>query len=172
MNLGAWAAPANSSYEAIGFPSASFDLVPNGGGQNTGVTGGFQAGYNYQIGAFVPGVEADFGYLGNCRGGTFAAPPAYAPFGIGSYSLSGGCSYYAGSLRGRLGYAFNRILVYGTGGIAFGGNRNPARSFSIRSRQAMFWRRRIQLRPHQICVWRWGRICLERSLACPGGVSL
>jgi outer membrane immunogenic protein len=71
---------------------------------------GFQAGYNYQIGSFVPGLETDFDYLGNCRGGTFAAPPAYAPFGIGSYSLSGGCSYYFGTLRARLGYAFDRVL--------------------------------------------------------------
>jgi hypothetical protein len=30
-NAGAWFAPANPSYEAIGFPSAGFDLVPNGG---------------------------------------------------------------------------------------------------------------------------------------------
>ena len=89
-NVGAWFAPTNPSYEAIGFPSAGFGLVPNGGGQNEGATGGFQAGYNYQIGSFVPGLEMDFDYLGNCRGGTFAAPPAYAPFGVGTYSLSGG----------------------------------------------------------------------------------
>jgi high affinity Mn2+ porin len=124
-NVGAWFAPTNPSYEAIGFPSAAFGLVPNGGGQNAGATGGFQAGYNYQFGSFVPGLEMDFDYLGNCRGGRFAAPPAYAPLGVGTYSLSGGCSYYSGTLRGRLGYEFDRILVYGTGGIAYGGNRNP-----------------------------------------------
>ena len=73
----------------------------------------------------VPGFETDFDYLENCRSGTFAAPPSYGPLGIGSYSLSGGCSYYYGSLRARLGYAFDRILLYGTGGIAYGGNRNP-----------------------------------------------
>jgi outer membrane immunogenic protein len=110
MNVGAWFAPNDPRYEAIGFPSAGFDLVPNGGGQKAGATSGFQAGYNYQIGSFVPGLETDFDYLGNCRGGTFAAPPAYAPFGIGSYSLSGGCSYYFGTLRARLGYAFDRVL--------------------------------------------------------------
>ena len=124
-NVGPWFAPANSSYEGIGFPSPAFDLVPNGGGQKAGVTGGFQAGYNYQIGSFVPGFETDFNHLGNCRGGTFPAPSAYAPFGIGSYSLFGGCSYYYGSLRARLGYAFDRVLLYGTAGIAYGGNRNP-----------------------------------------------
>jgi opacity protein-like surface antigen len=99
-NAGAWFAPANPSYEAIGFPSAGFDLVPNGGGENAGFTGGFQAGYNYQIGSLVPGFETDFNFLGNCRKDTFAAPPAYAPLGIGSYTLSGGCSYYSGTMRG------------------------------------------------------------------------
>jgi hypothetical protein len=99
-NAGAWIAPANPSYEAIGFPSTGFDLVPNGGGENAGFTGGFQAGYNYQIGSLVPGFETDFNFLGNCRKDTFAAPPAYAPLGIGSYTLSGGCSYYSGTMRG------------------------------------------------------------------------
>jgi opacity protein-like surface antigen len=124
-NVGPWFAPANPSYEGIDFPSPAFDLVPNGGGQKAGVTGGFQAGYNYQIASFVPGFETDFNYLGNCRGGTFPAPSAYAPFGMGSYSLTGGCCYYYGSLRARLGYAFDRVLLYGTAGIAYGGNRNP-----------------------------------------------
>ena len=39
--------------------------------------------------------------------------------------LSGGCSYYYGSLRARVGYAFDRVLLYGTAGITYGGNRNP-----------------------------------------------
>ena len=56
------------------------------------ITAGFQAGYDYQIGSIVPGFETDFNYLSNCRNGTFAAPPVYAPVGIGTYSLSGGCS--------------------------------------------------------------------------------
>ena len=43
-NVGAWFAPINPGYEAVGFPSAGFDLVPNGGGQKAGVAGGFQAG--------------------------------------------------------------------------------------------------------------------------------
>jgi high affinity Mn2+ porin len=124
-NAGAWFAPKNPTYEAIGLPGAGFDLVPNGGGQNVGATVGFQAGYNYQIGSLVPGFETDFNYLSNCRNGTFAAPRAYAPLGIGSYTLSGACSYYFGTMRGRLGYAFDRALFYATAGIAYGGNRDP-----------------------------------------------
>jgi opacity protein-like surface antigen len=57
-NAGAWFAPTNPSYEAIGFRSTGFDLVPNGGGPKAGFTGGFQAGYNYQIGPLVPGFES------------------------------------------------------------------------------------------------------------------
>jgi high affinity Mn2+ porin len=125
-NAGAWFAPTNPSYEAIGFPSTGFDLVPNGGGEKAGFTGGFQAGYNYQAGPAVLGFETDFNYLNNCHGGSFAAPAAYAPLGFGSYALSGGCSGgYFGTMRGRLGYAFDRALLYGTAGIAYGGNRDP-----------------------------------------------
>jgi opacity protein-like surface antigen len=147
-NVGAWFAPTNPSYQAIGFPSAGFDLVPNGGAQNAGVTGGFQAGYNYQIGSFVPGFETDFNYLGNCRNGTFAAPPSYAPLGIGSYTLSGGCSFYFGTMRVRLGYAFDRALLYATAGIAKGGNRDPGaialnRAWSVRFSAIRLSARRI-----------------------------
>ncbi|MGH6794697.1 MAG: carbohydrate porin, partial [Methylocella sp.] len=47
------------------------------------------------------------------------------PLDVGSYTLSGGCSFYFGTMRGRLGYAFDRALVYATAGIAYGGNRGP-----------------------------------------------
>jgi high affinity Mn2+ porin len=108
----------------IRFPAAGFDLFPNGGGQNAGVTSGLQGGYNYQIGSFVPGLETDINYLENCRSGTFAAPPAYIRLGVSSYTLSSGCASYFGTLRARLGYAYDRALFFATAGIAFGGNRN------------------------------------------------
>ncbi|MGA9214509.1 MAG: carbohydrate porin [Methylocella sp.] len=123
-NAGGVLSPGNPAFQSQGFGSSAFDLPANGGAK-AGFTGGFQAGYNYQIGSLVPGFETDFNYLGNCRDGTFAAPPAYAPLGIGSYTLSGGCSHYSGTMRGRLGYAFDRALLYATAGIAYGGNRDP-----------------------------------------------
>jgi high affinity Mn2+ porin len=115
--------PGNPAFQSQGFGSSALDFPANGGAK-VGFSGGFQAGYNYQIGSLVPGFETDFNYLGNCRNGTFAAPPAYAPLGIGSYTLSGGCSFYFGTMRGRLGYAFDRALLYATAGIAYGGNRD------------------------------------------------
>ncbi|MGB6326972.1 MAG: carbohydrate porin [Methylocella sp.] len=123
-NAGGVLSPGNPAFQSQGFGSSAFDLPANGDAK-AGFTGGFQAGYNYQIGSLVPGFETDFNYLGNCRDGTFAAPPAYAPLGIGSYTLSGGCSHYSGTMRGRLGYAFDRALLYATAGIAYGGNRDP-----------------------------------------------
>jgi high affinity Mn2+ porin len=123
-NAGGDLSPGNPAFQSQGFGSSAFDLPANGGAK-VGFTGGFEGGYNYQIGSLVLGFETDFNYLGNCRNGTVAAPPAYAPLGIGSYTLSGGCSFYFGTMRGRLGYAFDRALLYATAGIAYGGNRDP-----------------------------------------------
>lgn len=87
-----------------GFATPSFDL--NGGS----VIGGVQAGYNYQIDSFVLGGE----------------------LGVSALDLSakGQCSTSAGTecrtrqnwvvdARLKAGYAFDRLLVYGTAGIAF-----------------------------------------------------
>lgn len=72
-----------------------------------GVVGGGYAGYNYQIGPAVLGLEADLEGAGN-KGGF------YDPPGAGDTKIS-----WQGSVRGRLGYAINRVLVYGTGGFSF-----------------------------------------------------
>lgn len=124
-NTGGALTPGNPAFHSQGFGSSAFDL-PATGGAKASFTGGFQAGYNYQAGPAVLGFETDLNYLDNCRSGTFATPPAYTASGIGAYSLSGGCSGgYFGTMRGRLGSAFDRALLYGTAGIAYGGNRNP-----------------------------------------------
>ncbi|MDI4663363.1 porin family protein [Xanthobacter autotrophicus] len=66
-----------------------------------GFIGGVQAGYNFQFASpFVLGIEADFNLSGLSAGG---------------YSLN-----YLGTVRGRLGWAFDRFLVYSTGGLAYG----------------------------------------------------
>ena len=78
--------------------------VTNAPQNPSGVLGGLQAGYNYQSGQLVVGIEGDLQL--SAAEDTFAAWKFSNP--------------WFGTLRGRLGYAFNNILLYGTGGLAFG----------------------------------------------------
>jgi len=81
-------------------------------GSDAGFVGGGQIGYNFQTGAFVFGVETDIQY---------ADLGSKANWGGYSYSFNGGSSQYFGTVRARVGYAFDRVLVYVTGGLAYGG---------------------------------------------------
>jgi len=73
-----------------------------------GLVGG-TAGYNWQYGQLVLGLEGDFDWSG-IKGSTMSACVA-------------GCTTstdWLGTARGRLGYAFDRFLPYVTGGLAVG----------------------------------------------------
>ncbi|TXM63854.1 porin family protein, partial [Methylobacterium sp. WL69] len=101
---------------------------------NDGFVGGGQIGYNYQFtpgSGFVVGVEADAQYVdfGRERNrfsatGPLAAQQVFNPAGVSSLD-------YFGTVRGRLGYAFDRTLVYGTGGFAYGSG--GGREFGLNS---------------------------------------
>ena len=99
LNAYSWAGPylgGNIGYE--------FGNVSNSGTSPGGVAGGVQGGYNWQSGAIVFGVEGDIQITG--------ASDRFA-----SYKFS---NPWFGTLRGRVGYAFDNVLVYATGGLAFG----------------------------------------------------
>ncbi|MFD1328598.1 outer membrane protein [Mycoplana ramosa] len=68
--------------------------------------GGY-TGYNYQTGPWVMGLEGDVKYDWNSD-----------KFDLGGVPMELETNW-SGSLRARLGYAFDRTLVYGTGGYAF-----------------------------------------------------
>ena len=79
----------------------------------TGVIGGAQIGYNWQTSVWVFGIEADI-----------AATSAKATFngfcGSTYCDLTQTASLDAlGTVRGRFGYAFDRAMLYATGGLAF-----------------------------------------------------
>ncbi len=76
-----------------------------------GAVMGTQAGYNRQFGNFVLGIEGDIG-LTLAKEGV----PDVDPFDIERVGID-----WTASVRGRVGYAFDHVLVYGTGGIAFAG---------------------------------------------------
>lgn len=87
-----------------------------------GFIGGAQVGYNYQMGSIVLGAEADIMYTDlEKRTSILGTSGATSTF---RQELS-----YLGTVRARLGYAFDRTLVYATGGLAYGDVQNTA-SFS------------------------------------------
>ncbi|TBW34720.1 porin family protein [Siculibacillus lacustris] len=89
------------------------------GGGNTNIDGatvfgGVQAGYNFQTGPWVLGVEGDIGYGDSSK----------------TKSVIGGTlnsqKDWSGTARARAGYAFDNFLVYGTGGLAVANFRTKA----------------------------------------------
>lgn len=78
--------------------------VSNATQQPSGIAGGAQGGYNWQNGQFVYGLEGDIGIS--------AADDTFAPYKF--------ANPWFGTARGRVGYAFDSVLAYATGGLAFG----------------------------------------------------
>jgi len=95
---------------------------PRVGIDGDGWTVGGQIGYNVQLdnSPVVFGVEADFNYTDIDEKARYAITPVpgAAPGTIRSSFKQE--LEYLGTVRGRLGYAFDRVLVYGTGGLAYG----------------------------------------------------
>ncbi len=86
-----------------------------------GVSGGFgggQLGCNYQAGAAVFGIETDFQGAGMSKS---FGPTAFAVPGVITFNGSDKLKWF-GTLRGRLGYAADRVLLYVTGGLAYANN--------------------------------------------------
>jgi len=94
-----WAGPylgANIGY--------AWGSVANNPAKPSGFVGGVQAGYNWQNGQWVFGLEGDIQATG--------AEETFAPWKFSNP--------WFGTVRGRAGYALNNVLLFGTGGIAFG----------------------------------------------------
>ncbi len=79
----------------------------------SGVVGGAHVGFNYQVNQFVFGLEGDVDGTSFSGTGGFlgAAPAAFL-----SYTSRINAE---GSIRGRIGVAWDRTLFYATGGVAF-----------------------------------------------------
>ena len=87
--------------------------------------GGFQAGYNLQTGSWVYGVETDLSVTKLQAVGPVIGTSTSAFAGIDAASLQTTASPTAnidwfGTLRARLGFAWDRVLIYGTGGLSYG----------------------------------------------------
>lgn len=111
-NVGGGWASAETDFSVGGAPFASATNNLNG------VLGGVQLGYNWQTGPAVFGVETDFQFTG--MQGTLTAPTcAAAVCGVTTNASYSQKLPWFGTVRGRLGYAQDSWLVYGTGGYAY-----------------------------------------------------
>ena len=99
LNAFSWAGPYLGGN--IGYGWGSVDNNPT---KPSGLAGGVDGGYNWQSGRFVYGIEGDLDITG--------ADDTFAPWKFSNP--------WFGTVRGRVGYAFNNVLIYGTGGLAFG----------------------------------------------------
>ncbi|MFL5184468.1 MULTISPECIES: outer membrane protein [Microvirga] len=94
--------------DSITVGGVRFDLDDEGG-----FVGGAQAGYNYQIGSFVVGLEGDIQYADFGGDDRFD----FDRDGIADDDFNN--SDWFGTVRARAGVAFDRALIYATGGFAF-----------------------------------------------------
>ena len=93
-----------------------------------GFAGGLYGGYNYQITPnFVLGAEADI---------SWADLPGGRTVGAFRYKTR---TDWNGSLRARAGATFDRVLVYGTGGIAFSSTKLEQQTVGSQSKQNVGW---------------------------------
>jgi outer membrane immunogenic protein len=99
LNAYSWAGPylgGNLGYD--------WGSISNNPTKPSGFVGGVQAGYNWQSGCWVFGVEGDIELTG--------ADDTFAPWKFSNP--------WFGTVRGRAGYTVSNVLFYGTAGLAFG----------------------------------------------------
>jgi outer membrane immunogenic protein len=110
---------AGAGWNSGGSVSDTLGSTFTGSGQTTKFIGGGQVGVNYEFGGgVVVGAEAMFDWLPdttNTWNATNGANTASATFN----------SRWVTTATGKLGYAWDRVLVYGKGGGAWVGANNP-----------------------------------------------
>jgi outer membrane immunogenic protein len=105
INAGwAWG-PTNWRYDVV--PPVSLSQQANGG------FGGFQAGYNFQIASFVLGIEGDYEFA-NINATSLCPNPAFTCHSKARNTAD---------ITGRIGFAWDRVLLYAKGGEAWAFNR-------------------------------------------------
>lgn len=105
---------ATTSFAPAGFAD-TFSYAHDADG---GMLGG-QIGFNYQIANWVIGIEADLSWVDLGSTATVAPLTAAGVAIPGSFHTSSFDMNWFGTVRGRLGFTANTLLVYVTGGFAF-----------------------------------------------------
>ena len=106
-----------------GFPVVTtLPTTPLSGRANVnGFIGGGQAGYNWQRGTWLFGLEGDIQGSGERGSSDVCAITAGCATGTGLFTANYQLDWF-GTLRGRIGFLpTDRVLLYATGGLAYGG---------------------------------------------------
>ena len=96
-----------------------------------GLAGSLYAGWNGQSGSFVYGLEADYTYLRNAATSHFNYVDSYYD-GVLHQKVN-----WMATFRGRLGYAIENVMFYGTGGLAWA---SINQSFTVQEKDIRFVR--------------------------------
>jgi outer membrane immunogenic protein len=100
---------------------AQFATLPSTAGSATSIIGGGQAGYNWQSGPFVYGLEGDIDGTGlREKSSSSLSRTFFGNTQTVTANFSANVDWIA-TVRGRLGYAVDRSLFYVTGGLAVAG---------------------------------------------------
>jgi outer membrane immunogenic protein len=119
-----------SSWSGAGFTTGDFDVK--------GAQAGGTAGYNFQTGVWVWGLEGDFDWSG-MKGS------------VGALETK---NDWMGTARGRFGYAgWNNLLPYITGGAAFGNIKGTAAGVSAVSKTNIGWTAGVGLEYAFLGAW-------------------
>lgn len=106
------------------FDFDSFRITTGNYNTSGGLVGG-TIGYNWQVGTWVLGLEGDLDWT-NINGSGLAPTPTFTARTSNSWLATA---------RGRLGYAANNWLLYGTGGAAWG---NVKAEYSVNPAAPLF----------------------------------
>lgn len=105
---------------SIDYTEGGWEPGPDMGTANAAsALGGFHGGYNFRMMPnWLFGIEADWDWVSLRRSGSGPLMLGAAPFPGSSMRMDDKLDWLA-SVRGRVGYTFNDVLLFGTGGAAF-----------------------------------------------------
>jgi outer membrane immunogenic protein len=106
-----------------GIPAGLVGTLNFGNNGNDGTFGaGGQVGYNYQIGSFVFGAEADIQWINNNDNNDAVFVAGAGNSGVFVPGQFENAADWFGTVRLRAGVAIDRVLIYATGGLAYTDN--------------------------------------------------
>jgi outer membrane immunogenic protein len=124
---GGWGRTSHTA--AVGLAGiAGLPALTTGNFNTSGGLAGGTAGYNYQMGQWVFGMEADLDWSN--INGTFTT--VFAVPGVTATAALSSRLNWLDTVRVRAGWAWDRALLYGTAGAAYGGlTATAAASFAV-----------------------------------------